>query len=182
LRQIRTSVSICTARRLLKIALFYIFGSKAGDQCKEDPSCRSATCSFDGDHLNYWFRQPVPVYAALVPSEWPVVVEPAIHIIDVTTQVLQNQHYLGQQSITLKSDYSWQVGDRGSVVEFLKQVVPATVSRMEQRSPSFVAAHRPLMCRKPRLLLEGVLATGHWTRCVCRGATGYHWEVPAHKG
>jgi hypothetical protein len=107
---------------------------KAGDQCKVHPSGPFATCSFYGEHLKYWFRQPVPLFAALVPTEWPVVEEPAIHIIDVTTQILENQHYLGQQSITLKSDYSWQVGDRGSVVDFLEQVVPATAARLQVRS------------------------------------------------
>jgi hypothetical protein len=107
---------------------------KTGDQCKVDASRGSAKCSFDGEHLNYWFRQPVPVYAALVPSEWPVVEEPAIHIIDITTQILDNQHYLNQQSITLESDYSWQVGDRSSVVDFLEQVVPATAARLQVRN------------------------------------------------
>jgi len=106
---------------------------KAGDQCKVDPSCRSAKCPFDAEHLRYWFRQPVPVFAALVPTEWPVVEEPSIHIIDVTTQILENQNYLERQSITLESDYSWPVGDRSSVLDFLEQVVPATAARLQVR-------------------------------------------------
>jgi hypothetical protein len=106
---------------------------KAGDQCKVHP-CRSATCSFDGEHLKYWFRQPVPVFAALVPTEWPVVEEPTIHIVDVTTQILKNLNYLERQSVNLVSEYSWQAGDRSSVVDFLEQVVPATAARLQVRN------------------------------------------------
>jgi hypothetical protein len=45
---------------------------KASDQCRLDANAQKASCGFDSDHLNYWKEQPVPVFVALVPSEWPV--------------------------------------------------------------------------------------------------------------
>ena len=54
---------------------------KAGDQCKRDASSNAASCSFELDHLKYWTQQPVPVFAALVPAEWPVLCEPDIYIV-----------------------------------------------------------------------------------------------------
>ena len=60
---------------------------KAGEQCHVNATCGIASCRFDTAHLDYWSRQPVPVFAALVPTEWPVRVEPCIYIVDVTTQI-----------------------------------------------------------------------------------------------
>ena len=104
---------------------------KAGHQCKRDPSASIASCAFELDHLDYWALQPVPVFAALVPSEWPVLREPHIHIIDITTQILANRFPAGQRTVTLWSDYTWPVGDRALVLEFLAQVVPDTTARLQ---------------------------------------------------
>ncbi|HEV8486612.1 MAG TPA: DUF4365 domain-containing protein [Blastocatellia bacterium] len=104
---------------------------KAGDQCKRDPSANTASCAFELEHLDYWARQPVPVFAALVPSGWPVLREPDIHIIDVTTQILTKRFPTTQQTVTLSSDYGWPAGDRGPVLEFLAQVVPDTTARLQ---------------------------------------------------
>jgi len=48
----------------------------------------AASCSFDRPHLKYWRRQPVPVFAALVPTNWPVTDEPAIYVVDITSKLL----------------------------------------------------------------------------------------------
>ena len=104
---------------------------KAGDQCKRDPSTNTASCAFELDHLDYWGRQPVPVFAALVPSGWPVLREPDIYIIDLTTQILTKGFPAAQRTVTLWSDYGWPAGVRGSVVEFLAQVVPDTTARLQ---------------------------------------------------
>lgn len=104
---------------------------KAGNQCKWDPSDDAASCGFDLNHLDYWSRQPVPVFAALVPSDWPVLREPDIYIIDITTQILLNSFPETQQTVTLRSDYCLPVGDRGSVQNFLMHVVPDTTARLQ---------------------------------------------------
>ena len=62
---------------------------RAGEQCKvRGGDSHSTSCSFSRDHLNYWSRQPVPVFAALVPTDWPVRCEPTIYVVDITTQCL----------------------------------------------------------------------------------------------
>jgi hypothetical protein len=88
---------------------------KAGDQCKLNANAQKALCSFDWDHLNYWKQQPVPVFAALVPSEWPVTQEPDIYVIDITSQIIEKDLPSEQQTVTLSSDYRWPTGARSSV-------------------------------------------------------------------
>jgi hypothetical protein len=104
---------------------------KAGDQCKRDPSANIASCAFELDHLDYWALQPVPVFAALVPSGWPVLREPDIHIIDITTEILAKMFPAGQRTVTLWSDYAWPADDRASVLAFLAHVVPDTTARLQ---------------------------------------------------
>jgi len=104
---------------------------KAGNQCKRDPSGDTGLCSFDLDHLDYWAQQPVPVFAALVPSDWPVIQEPDIYVVDITTQILLSSPPVKQQTVKLRSDYWWPVGDRDSVRNFLMQVVPDTTARLQ---------------------------------------------------
>jgi len=99
---------------------------KAGDQCKESADGGQASCRFREDHLAYWLRQPVPVFAALVPCEWPARSEPDIYIIDITDQSLS-----GLRSSTLSSDYHWRAGDRETVRSFLRNVVPSTTARLQ---------------------------------------------------
>jgi hypothetical protein len=116
---------------------------KAGDQCKVSAGAERASCSFEIEHLNYWALQPVPVFAALVPAEWPVRREPGIYIIDITTQILLNSFHATQQTATLRSDYCWPVGDRGSVQNFLMRVIPATTARLQVSKG--VIAHSPTL-------------------------------------
>lgn len=104
---------------------------KAGDQCRRDLSANIASCTFELDHLDYWARQPVPVFAALVPSGWPVLQEPDIYIIDITTQILTKNFLPTQQTVTLRSDDFWPAGDRTPVLEFLMRWVPNATARLQ---------------------------------------------------
>jgi hypothetical protein len=104
---------------------------KAGDQCKRDPDGEIASCRFGSDHLDYWARQPVPVFAALVPSPWPVLQEPDIYVVDITTHILINSGAPTQQSLLLRSNHWWPVGDRDSVRTFLTHVVPDTTAQLQ---------------------------------------------------
>lgn len=104
---------------------------KAGDQCRVDPSSRSASCRFQRDQLEYWARQPVLVFAALVPTAWPAQSEPHIYIVDITTTILFNPLPDLQDTFTLRSDYHWPPGDRNSVQAFLRAEVPNTTARLQ---------------------------------------------------
>jgi hypothetical protein len=104
---------------------------KTGAQCHLDRSTSTASCRFGRDHLDYWFRQPVPVYAALVPTDWPVRAEPDIYIIDITTSMLlPDLHNMGE-SATFRSHYRWPAGAQDWVQAFLTEVVPATTARLQ---------------------------------------------------
>lgn len=111
---------------------------KSGEQCKVDPARAVASCSFERDKLEYWSRQPVPVFAALVPTEWPAQGNPDIYIVDVTTYVL----FTGlprEESKSLCSEHHWPAGDNDCVRRFLTDVVPKTTARL-QCSRGVVAA------------------------------------------
>jgi len=112
---------------------------KAGEQCKTDPATNTASCRFDRDQLAYWAQQPVPVFAALVPTDWPAQRVPDLYIVDITTHVLFAGLPSAQNSVTLHSDYHWPVGTTDPVRTFLTQVVPDTTARL-QCSRGVVAA------------------------------------------
>jgi len=111
---------------------------KAGDQCERSITGSGASCRFKIDHLSYWARQPVPVFAALVPCAWPVEIEPDIYIIDITTSNLLGVRASGDWA-TLASNQEWRAGDPEGVRQFLRDVVPATTARL-QVSRGVVAA------------------------------------------
>jgi hypothetical protein len=104
---------------------------KAGDQCRVGRDSAKASCSFKIDHLAYWLRQPVPVFAALVPTAWPVSSEPNIYIVDITTQLLATLPPASQQELTLASSYHWLPGSPEPVRAFLTDVVPQTTARLQ---------------------------------------------------
>ena len=113
---------------------------RAGNQCRVDVDGSSASCRFTVDHLEYWFRQPVPVFAALVPTEWPVRQEPDIYIIDITTSLLMGLPAQAQETVTLDSQYCWPAGNLVSVQQFLELVVPETTARLEVSKGVIAAA------------------------------------------
>jgi hypothetical protein len=104
---------------------------KTGEQCQPDPARETASCRFDGKHLAYWRRQPVPVYAALVPTEWPAMRDPCIYLVDLTTNILHRPDLGEQTSVALSSDYRLPPGDVEAVRYFLTQVVPATTASLQ---------------------------------------------------
>jgi hypothetical protein len=104
---------------------------KAGAQCRVKTERGVASCDFDSAHLDYWRRQPVPVFAALVPTEWPVQREPSIYLVDVTTQLLNGHVRIGQQTVRLRSDYCWEPGHPEAVRTLLRETVPATTARLQ---------------------------------------------------
>lgn len=106
---------------------------KAGSQCQVVRDRESASCSFKVEHLVYWRRQPVPVFAALVPVDWPVTDEPAVYIVDITSQLLDKEPS-GSDSVTLKSDYVWHAGNCEDVRQFLGRAVPAAAARLQCRN------------------------------------------------
>jgi hypothetical protein len=114
---------------------------KAGDQCQVDSSSTYASCRFQRDHIDYWARQPVPVFAALVPTAWPAQSDPHIYIVDITTWILLNPELAPHDSFTLRSDHHWLPGDRESVQAFLRTEVPKTTARLQVSRG--VVAHSP---------------------------------------
>lgn len=112
---------------------------KAGEQCKLDEGGTSVSSRFDTGHLTYWGRQPVPVFAALVPSGWPPEAEPDVWIVDVTTHLILGDIPLEGNSATLRSDYRWPPAARAPVESFLRDTVPVTTARL-QCSRGVVAA------------------------------------------
>jgi hypothetical protein len=119
---------------------------KTGNQCRANPASKTASCCFDRDHLEYWQRQPVPIFAALVPTEWPPLYEPDIYIVDVTTQFIMGHLH---SSRTLRSDYHWPAGSKEAVSQFLSQVVPQSTARLRCRE-GIVTASPTLVPRYER--------------------------------
>lgn len=125
---------------------------KAGAQCRLAPDLRIASCSFTFDHLEYWYRQPVPVFAALVPVDWPVREEPDIYIMDITSQLLGGVP--GERSsVTLRSDSVWRRGNRDDIKQFLTQAVPAAAARLQCRNG--IVASMPTL--RPSYLISSPL-------------------------
>jgi hypothetical protein len=106
---------------------------KAGAQCVLTADRSSGSCSFSVGHLEYWYRQPVPVFAALVPVNWPVTEEPDVYIIDITSQLLSGVPG-GPASVNLRSDYIWKARERDDVRRFLLDAVPAATARLQCRN------------------------------------------------
>jgi len=104
---------------------------KAGTkQCPVSTNGDVASCSFTRDHLKYWSRQPVPVFAALVPVDWPVLKSPTVYIVNLTSQLLGKVLNRGK---TLRSDYTWRPDNRDDVRQFLSERVPATSAQLHCR-------------------------------------------------
>lgn len=105
---------------------------KAGAQCRVSADGSSASCRFTTDHLGYWDRQPVPVFTALVPVDWPVARDPTVYVIDVSSYLLE--HGLRDQpTVNLDSDYTWCPGNRTEVRRFLAEAVPVSAARLQCR-------------------------------------------------
>ena len=104
---------------------------KTGSQCKVDKTSETASCSFTTDPLAYWSRQPVPVFAVLVPSDLSITSEPDIYIVDVTVHLLKSPIKKGQMTQTLRSQCVWRAGDRDGICAFLEQQVPTSTALLK---------------------------------------------------
>lgn len=119
----------CESVRTRKPYLHFWIQVKAGDQCRVLKSGESASYAFKKSHLRYWQRQPVPVFAALVPTSWPVSDDPSIYVINVTEHLVTQGLPRGSTK-SLRSDYVWNAGNRAEIRSFLKKIVPRTSARM----------------------------------------------------
>ena len=99
-------------------------------QCPILKNRDTASCQFSLAHLRYWSRQPVPVFAALVPVKWPVKDSPTVYIVNLTSQLLVK---VPNRKKTLRSDYTWRPNDPGEVSRFLSEVVPVTAAQLQCR-------------------------------------------------
>lgn len=115
---------------------------KTGSQCKVAENDLSASCSLDRKHLSYWYRQPVPVFVALVPTQWPVHSDPVVYLVDVTSYLIEHT-FPGTASLTMHSHFVWQPGDQEAIQNFLKTVVPFVSAKMLCRHG--VIAHIPTL-------------------------------------
>jgi hypothetical protein len=106
---------------------------KAGKQCRPLKKQR-VSCNFEHNKLVYWSRQPVPVFAALVPiAKWPAKTHGNdIYIIDLTDQLL-SKSILQRKSKNhrLRSNIYWPKDNIDCVESFLKEIVPATFAKQQ---------------------------------------------------
>lgn len=91
---------------------------KSGEQCKPSPDLESASYRFKTDELAYWFRQPVPVFAALVPLS-----SRDVYIVDISRYLLFNG-IPEKSKVKIVSNFRWRDGDLRSVEAFIDNVVP----------------------------------------------------------
>jgi hypothetical protein len=98
-------------------------------QCRLQQEGTYASSSFDVDHLKYWCQQPVPVYAALVPVDWPISKQPYVYIVKLSDKLIDCKQLRGK-TVTLRSDLVWAPNDRNAVRSFLRDTVPESTARM----------------------------------------------------
>jgi tetratricopeptide (TPR) repeat protein len=99
-----------------------------------------ASFSFDVNHLNYWGRQPVPVFAFLVPIESLDSEEPfRFYVIDFTRQILENNSNSNQKNCTLYSSLLIQNDD--DIKRFISKLVLSNSALLKIREG--VIAHMP---------------------------------------
>jgi hypothetical protein len=142
---------------------------KSGTQCELAGDGASASCRFDIEHLQYWLRQPVPVFAALVPVEWPVKQHPSIYIVPVTTKLLREGLPSGKTT-TLRSEHLLRPGNQEDLRQFLDDIVREATAQLEckkglvasipQLSPQYVRSYRPVpVCQFASEILDQIRTT-----------------------
>lgn len=112
---------------------------KTTKQIKENNNV--ASFSFDVDHLNYWRRQPVPVFVFLVPIASLDSKEPSkIYVIDFTRHILENKIDSNQKNFTLDSTFCIQ-NDDDDLKWFIDKLVLSDSARLKILDG--VIAHNP---------------------------------------
>ncbi len=86
-----------------------------------------ASFSFDIKHLLYWYRQPVPVFAFLIPINWPQNTNDIpIYVINITDYMLRNKIPPNRKSLSIKSDMVLQT--ENDYFDFFNNKVPFTTA------------------------------------------------------
>jgi len=119
---------------------------KTGSQVDVASDRQTARCSFERKHLEYWERQPVPVFALLVPmSDWPPRPPDYIYVIDVTKYLLENPPpYKENVPIWSRQDIRRLVpGDMNDLEWFLYQHVPHFTAARKIRDGVVVGVELP---------------------------------------
>lgn len=81
---------------------------------------------FETRHLRYWGRQPIPVYAFLVPVDsWPPKFPERLYTIKITDEIVRNGIPDDQKSIVLRTSEwaDWESVDR-DLTKFVSSIVP----------------------------------------------------------
>lgn len=108
---------------------FWVQVKAGASQIEENAERTEAKCRLKTKHLAYWFRQPVPVYVAMVPTSGPVLPEPNVYIADISSWTVMNG--LPDEATTLiVSDLAWSPEDQDAVKRFISQTVPLTDARL----------------------------------------------------
>ncbi|HUT95940.1 MAG TPA: DUF4365 domain-containing protein [Thermoguttaceae bacterium] len=107
---------------------------KTGGKCKlsKDGSGNTATYSFKKQDLRYWEKQPVPVFAALVPMEWPPQEEPIVYVVNLTRKFLERNPNgrspkkggRETKTVTLRSDLCWRPREPDDIRRFFEKELP----------------------------------------------------------
>jgi hypothetical protein len=126
---------------------------KSGSQCMLASNGSSASCRFDKEHLQYWSRQPVPVFAALVPVEWPVKDDPTIYVVPLTT-FPSGRGQARRNTAMLPSQFALRPGNQDDLLHFLGNIVPEATAQLEckkglvasipQLFPQYVVSYPPV--------------------------------------
>ena len=96
---------------------------------KEVKNKEIAWYDFETKHLKYWERQPVPVYAFLVPlDDWPPSIPKRIYTVKLTEQIIRNG--IPNQSYLRMNTSEWADLEKIDVdlKEFVNKVVPGDTS------------------------------------------------------
>ena len=84
----------------------------------------SASYQFKTSHLQYWYRQPVPVFAFLVPVNWPK--NPSkIYVVNITEYLIR-EGIPTSDTKTLTSNLIIEPENNESLEKFLYEIVPIT--------------------------------------------------------
>jgi len=96
---------------------------KTGESLKVSVDKSYASYSFKIEHLQYWHRQPVPVFAFLIPINWPQKKKKIdVYVVNLTDYLLKNKISETQKTISISS--SRVLKTEADYLEFIKKDVP----------------------------------------------------------
>jgi hypothetical protein len=135
---------------------------KAGGRVRVSRDGGSASYAFDAEHLAYWGRQHVPVFAALVPIGWPPAPNSTIYIVNISEELLKSDPPKSGRK-ALKSCLAGQPGNHEWVTDLATKHVPRTTSWLDCRRlgvisevPTLARAYERKFVPPPRMDLERI--------------------------